>query len=252
MKMIEQIYKFYVVTLYLFKQYLNVFISPGNSKKFFTEMYIRAIENNKYTLPFKKGLSRKRLEELFPGILMTNISTYAQYESLFHGTYNKENHYLVSTKELFTLTALVKYLNPSIFFEFGSYKGWTVSNLIQNIPLASQIYTLDILERESGDSKIDEILERKNVHRLSGDSLKFDFSPYFGKIDFIFIDACHSESAVRKDTENALKMLSKTGVIVWHDFNPEHLGVFNFLHELSKELSIYSIKNTALAVYIKN
>ena len=249
MRLLEQTYKFGVVFLYLTKQYLKLFYSPAAAKSFFTDIYVRAIENNEYTLLFSRGISRKKLEELFPNISHANISIYAHYESLFSDTYSKENSYLVSAKELFTLTALVKHLGPKGIFEFGSYKGWTISNLILNASLDSQVYTLDIQKRESYDSKIDEILERKNVHKIVCDSMIFDYSPYYGKIDFIFIDACHSENAVRRDTENALKMLSSTGVIVWHDFNPEHREVFNYLHKLSKELTIYSIKNTALVIH---
>jgi len=70
-------------------------------------------------------------------------------------------------------------------------------------------------------------------------------------MDFIFVDADHSFEAVRNDTQNAFSMLATKGVIVWHDYNPEHPGCFEFLHQLSKTHRIFSIKNTALVIYIR-
>lgn len=251
MKILVQAYKFFVVSLYLLRQYFNILFSPADSKDFFTMIYIKAIANNNHTKFFGKGIPRKELGEIFPNINKTNIFIYAHYGSLFSGDYSKESFYLLSPNELFTLSALVKYLEPSKIFEFGTAKGWTVSNLIQNVSPLTQVYTLDILENESDDLIIDEILSRDNAHKLLGDSIKFDFSAYYKKMDFVFIDACHSEAAVKKDTESALGMLTERGVIVWHDFNPKHPGVFKYLHELEKELPIYSIKNTAMVVYVK-
>jgi SAM-dependent methyltransferase len=41
------------------------------------------------------------------------------------------------------------------------------------------------------------------------------------KFDLIFIDGLHTAEQVKKDFENALKILSPNGFIVLHDTNPE-------------------------------
>ena len=49
-------------------------------------------------------------------------------------------------------------------------------------------------------------------------SLAFD---WISEFDLIFIDGLHTAEQVRKDFENALKILSPKGFIVMHDCNPE-------------------------------
>ncbi len=249
MRILDQLSKLIVVTAYLVKQYFYILQSPKKAASFFTEMYIKAIDSKPTTLPNGKGLKRKNLEELFPGIAFKNISVYAKFDSLFDNSYSPNNSSLVSTKEIFTLTALVKYLSPNRIFEFGSFKGWTLANLVENAEIKTQIFSLDILSRDAEDSKIESILNNKNVTKFIADSAVFDFTPFLKSIDYIFIDACHSEESVRKDSENAFKMLTPNGLIIWHDFNLAHPGVYKYLTELSKSKTIYSIKNTALVIY---
>lgn len=44
---------------------------------------------------------------------------------------------------------------------------------------------------------------------------------FFNPFDLIFIDGLHTAEQVKKDFENALKILSPNGFIVLHDCNPE-------------------------------
>lgn len=54
------------------------------------------------------------------------------------------------------------------------------------------------------------------------------------KIDFIYIDADHSYNSVKRDIENALKLLNGTGFIGGHDYVPEFPGVMQAVDELVK------------------
>ena len=56
------------------------------------------------------------------------------------------------------------------------------------------------------------------IKQLYGDSMSFDFSPYFGKMDIVFVDGAHHYAAVESDTKNALRMAKPGGVVIWHDF----------------------------------
>ena len=80
--------------------------------------------------------------------------------------------------------------------------------------------------------------------------MSFDFSPYYGKIDFVFIDANHSYAYVRSDTENALRTLSPEGVILWHDYDFIHPGVFRLINELAREKRIFYVERTRYALFL--
>lgn len=180
--------------------------------------------------------------------------------------------------EIQALSGLVCGVAPKTIFEIGTYHGFTTLHFAVNSPGDCQIYTLDLPLSHKNEQKekmhefsyddmyIIELNMNNNGNRiyhnhpqafkikeLYGDSMRFDFSPYYGKIDFIYIDGNHSYPFVKSDTEKALKMLSKNGTIVWHDFDYIiHRDVFEYLNDFSKTYEIYSIPNTRFAIYGKN
>src|SRR5207249_2578283 len=92
--------------------------------------------------------------------------------------------------------------------------------------------------------------EGRGITQLFGDSATFDFSPYEQKMDLVYIDASHSYSYVRSDTEAALGMISELGTIVWDDYTG-YSGVFAYLNELAPGLDgpIFHLLDTRLALY---
>lgn len=167
------------------------------------------------------------------------------------------------------LAALARRLAPATIFEFGTYLGKSALVMARNSPSA-QIYTLDLPDAESRKTAAleatDEYLfarwdrgsefrdqpEAARIQMLQGDSATFDFSPYQGKMDLIFIDASHSYSYVKSDTEAALKMLSPEGSILWHDY-PSYPGIFLYINDLAAEqgLRIVHPVNSGLAFYTR-
>jgi len=171
------------------------------------------------------------------------------------------------------LAALVVHLKPKTIFEIGTYTGFSTLHLERNSPSDATIYTLDLpydkteialkndLNEAHRDIKNINLNERRYFHddeggkkiiELFGNSRTFDFSPYYGKIDFIFIDANHSYAYVKSDTENALKMLSNQGAILWHDYDFIHPGVFKLINEIAREKRIFYIERTRYALLINN
>ena len=70
--------------------------------------------------------------------------------------------------------------------------------------------------------------------------------------DAVFIDGDHSREAVAFDTELARRMLRSGGIMIWHDYPNEELGVKGFLDERAKAgANIYHIEGTLLAYEIK-
>jgi predicted O-methyltransferase YrrM len=171
------------------------------------------------------------------------------------------------------LAALVAHLKPRTVFEMGTYTGFSTLHLIENAPLDTVIYTLDLPQDKSDivlkndlheahrDIKNINLNERRYFHvkeargrviELFGDSMTFDFSPYYGKVDLAFIDANHSYLYVKSDTENALRMLSDRGVVLWHDYDFIHPGVFKLINELAQDKQIFYIERTRYALFMNN
>ena len=72
----------------------------------------------------------------------------------------------------------------------------------------------------------------EKIQQLVGDSASFDFSPYHGTVDLVFVDGSHAYPYVRNDTEVAFQLLkSEGGTIVWHDYDTTWPGVTQALNE---------------------
>ena len=94
----------------------------------------------------------------------------------------------------------------------------------------------------------------KKIKVIFKNSLEFNHQEYIGKMDLIFIDGGHTYSVVKNDSEKSFDMLSKNGIILWHDYVPgkeSTKDIVKYIHEISKNKEIFSIKGTTLA-YFKN
>ena len=178
--------------------------------------------------------------------------------------------------ESIVVAYIVKSLKPRMVFEIGTFDGFSAYHLAMNSPDDAEIYTLNLPINDNGDSSFrrtsltefhgdatthDELLDRgvgtiykhspqgHKVKQLFGDSLTYDFSPFKGKMDLVFIDGGHSLTCITKDTSSATEMLSSRGVILWHDFNIQHRDIYRFLSQFSGSHRIYWIKDTRLALY---
>ena len=93
------------------------------------------------------------------------------------------------------------------------------------------------------------------ITQLYGDSATFDYTPYEGAMDFVFVDGSHSYEYVKSDTRTALKLLKPVGgVILWHDYgSPYWKGLTRALNELMTEqpelASMRHIRDTMLVFW---
>jgi len=144
----------------------------------------------------------------------------------------------VSMDELTVLSQIVKNRRAMDIFEIGTFDGRTTVNLAHSSPQGAHVYTLDLPKKDMADSKFgiedgdskyvnkDVVGERlkkyssenAKIAQLYGDSATFDFSPYDGKIDIMFVDGSHSAPYAKNDTEIAFKLVRNGGVILWHDY----------------------------------
>ncbi len=177
----------------------------------------------------------------------------------------------VSERELIAICRLVRAVEPKTLFEFGTFDGRTTLNMAVNAARDATVYTLDLPRSEipSAASRIHahEVVyadkpqsgERyrgtdaeSSIIQWYGDSGSFDLAPYYGAIDFVFIDASHTFEYVVNDSLHAVRMLNpKGGMVVWHDYGRWDgvTAALNQLRRKQKEFaSIVSIAGSTLAV----
>lgn len=128
------------------------------------------------------------------------------------------------------------------YFEFGSFKGVTALNLIQNAEPGSHLWTLDLPYRIAHPHAID--TQCMETHFLAG-RMAFEGTPYMhqitrlyadsrkwspsipssklagslaGSMDFVFVDGGHDLKTLESDSRNAEILVRPGGVIAWHDY----------------------------------
>jgi predicted O-methyltransferase YrrM len=170
--------------------------------------------------------------------------------------------------ELAYLALITRSIAPMLVFEIGTFRGRTALNFAINSPDACRVLTLD-LPLEGVDTEhldpADRALARSRqvghqyegkdvshkIQQLYGDSRTFDFSPYEGHADIVFIDGGHTYEIARSDTENALRICRPGGVILWHDFGNygDYADVVRGVLDCVPADDVYQIDSTQLAFY---
>lgn len=163
--------------------------------------------------------------------------------------------------DLMALAAICKTLSPRRVMEIGTFTGETTWTMAHNLPLSSEILTLDLppdeipanFQRYVAGEAFQGTPEAKQINQLYGWSERFDFTPYYGTIDLIFIDGDHTYDAVRNDTAQALKLVKPGGIVIWDDYRylPCHegcRGVSDYLHSVVSEMPVKQLTATRLAV----
>lgn len=203
---------------------------------------------------FVPRLPRAALEDLFPGIetLTITMRHEVRKRALLHA-------------EAFVLSLITAHLSPRSIFEIGTASGQGTLLMARQAPEA-RIDTLDlgrteaalgVQEDEPPWSDVESIGEAytasEHAGRITqhlGDSAAFDFGPFARRVELVFVDGAHTYDYVRSDSENALRMLSPGGVIVWDDCNYQNPGVGRALLELSRSgTPVHRVHGTRFAVH---
>ena len=96
--------------------------------------------------------------------------------------------------------------------------------------------------------------EASRIQQQFGDSRSFNFSPWYGKCDFVWVDACHDYAYVQSDTQQALQLCRPGGWICWHDYRHSAWwsGVTRCVRELSQQYpDIVHLRGTTIATVQK-
>ncbi len=179
----------------------------------------------------------------------------------------------VSFEELFVLVELLQTFQPTTCFEIGTFDGRTTLNMAANTPDDAVIYTLDlpreqidstlfplnpadlgVVDKETSGARYRGTEWEYKIQQLYGDSATFDYTPYQGKIDFVFVDGSHTYDYALNDSYKAITLLRNgKGVILWHDYpvSPSVLKVINYLQAIDPRFAnIRHIEGTTFACLI--
>lgn len=178
----------------------------------------------------------------------------------------------VNLAELAILAQAAAAIPPDrIVVEIGTFDGRTTLNLAVNAG-AARVFTLDLPpdertafalapgERQYVDKPQPGARFRdcgapwraaaRRITQLLGDSVTFDWTPYERRAGLAFVDGSHAYEYVRKDTETALRLVAKGGIVLWHDYGRWD-GVSRALEELEAErrLGLRHIAGTSLVAW---
>ncbi len=167
--------------------------------------------------------------------------------------------------ESIILLKLARCVDPAFVFEFGTYRGYTTTLLLENLD-QSQIHTLDLpglagVTFEGEDRHLAETSlcvekrycsspNRGRVKQIYQDSMRLE--PEYGKFQFVFIDANHELKYARNDTEKAFEMIGESpSCIVWHDYgNSAFPELTQYLDDVSATKEMFHVEETKLVFWL--
>jgi SAM-dependent methyltransferase len=167
----------------------------------------------------------------------------------------------VKLHEEIYISAAVQTLKPKRIFEIGTFDGNTTRRLAEAAPNDAEVFTLDLPEamfnatqdpHAFSGSRVGERYAdspaRHKITQIRADATTFDFSPFYGTMDFVFVDAAHDYPHGRIDTQNALRMVRPGGTILWHDFEPYWSGLVHAVCEVTAGFQLCRLGGTSFAV----
>lgn len=236
--------------------FIDLFRDPGAAGEYWQRIASAALYPTESDGKKLLRLPRRKIDQIIPyaeSIPVTLIDyQYAYGDMPIH--------------ELMVLCKIVRNRQPKVIFEIGTYLGGTTLQLAANSQ--AEVYTLDLpppghkdyVQPKIWDPESDVYPDQPGVrfqgtsyadriYQLFGDCQAFDFTPYYGKVDLVFVDGCHHYEYVLRDSLNAFKMISPDGVVVWHDYAPYAPGVVQVLNELAGTIPLKQLAGTSLVIH---
>jgi hypothetical protein len=149
------------------------------------------------------------------------------------------------------LATLACALDARLVFEIGTYNGVTAWTLARNVRDAV-VHTLDLPAGATPAFDLDPTdvgnvipferrayegtPEAERVVQHFGDSALFDYAPFVGLCDLVYVDGSHSLAYVRNDTARAFELVKERGAVVWDDYWRRVPRVPEFLDSLERPL----------------
>jgi predicted O-methyltransferase YrrM len=148
---------------------------------------------------------------------------------------------------LLVLAALARQPTVETAFEIGTFRG---NASFAMAAAGASVTTIDISDDDPViGSAFAGRPEEARITRLVGDSTTFDFSPFHGTADLVYVDGAHDYDHVRNDTEKSLPLLTTGGIVAWDDY-PNEPGVYRYLNEFAAENGeLLHVRGTRLVLF---
>ncbi|MFQ5503762.1 MAG: FkbM family methyltransferase, partial [Planctomycetota bacterium] len=165
---------------------------------------------------------------------------------------------------------------PGTCLDLGTSHGRSAFKLAGNVGPEHRVYTVNMLpEQAAGSGELvthtlsrDEIGSyyrargASNIEQIYANTLAWDMPPGIRDLAIVFVDACHDEEAVYRDSIKAWERLSPGGFLLWHDYSPlwrrKHgwidavmRGVERFLADQGIEQEVLHLRNSWIGVLQK-
>ncbi len=203
----------------------------------------------------ERALKPEPIQSIFPGIEKVSFQMARPYD--------RKRGTSLEVDELCALLAMLKHSHCESVLEVGTYDGNTALNFALNTSDEGNVATIDLpaggspafaLPVERSNANPSEVIGRQfyqtaaapKITSVRQDTAVLDWESLPGPFDMIFIDGCHEYSYVKNDTEKALKVLKRGGLVIWHDYNLE--GVGKYLDEFGRKDSCRWIQGTRLVI----
>ena len=125
-----------------------------------------------------------------PQLETVSLDTILNHQPKIQLTNLNEENWGVTVLELAVISAFITACKPINIFEIGTFVGRTTMNMYLNAEKQTKITTIDLPPQEQNlpDSKaagemIRHLVDRGEITLLYGNSLTYDFSPYYGTQD---------------------------------------------------------------------
>lgn len=215
----------------------------------------------RYPLEYEATLAHRRVPEatfgeLFPEFQSADVSL-RRADVTRHG-WNVKLH-----EEIY-LGQIVAAVEAKTIFEIGTFDGGTTRRLAEQSAADAIVFTIDLPEEtfnatQSPDAfsgarvgeKYRDSAAAHKIQQIRADASVFDFSPYDGAMDVVFVDAAHDYVHGLSDSRNALRIARRGGVIVWHDFEPYWSGLVHAICEANDGLPLRRLAGTSMGILRK-
>lgn len=183
-------------------------------------------------------------------------------ETIDHYSFLEGTSYIT---DLALLKGLARKFENTQYMEFGTWRGESIVNVAA---VAEKSVSLSFSEGEMRQFGITEsaikvcrIFSKNNskITHIEHNTQTYDFKDLEGKFDLIFVDADHKYPGVKKDTQNAFKLLKdERSIIVWHDSGrgtedtnwQVTAGLMDGAPSDAHRKKIFHVSNTICAIYI--
>lgn len=213
-----------------------------------------------YPMEFRAGKFIDELPLVSIPVLLSEIG-----ETALEFPANLEDRHLwnLGALEQALMTQIVRSEKLQTIFEIGTFDGSTTRLFAAAVaPQEGHVYTLDLPPEDyhltyppegyDGGTRVGERFsgteEASRITQLLGDSLTFDFSPWEGKIDLVFVDGAHDYPHGLADSRNALRLVRPGGWIFWDDFGPRWHGLVRGIAEATEGRQVSWVEGTSFAL----